>query len=273
MIVFPNAKINLGLNILRKRPDNYHDLQSIFLPIDLKDALEVIVDKSIKDFKFTNTGLTIDAPAEKNHVIKAYKLLKNNFDLPPVKIHLHKVIPFGAGIGGGSANASFMLKLLNNLFDLKQTNEKLEEYAKKIGADCPFFIKNKPAYVEGIGDILSDIDYDFSNISVFLVKPNINLNTAKVYSFIKPNENVPELPEELNTPIENWKNTFTNDFENVIFSRHPEISKIKEKMYENGALYSSMSGSGSSVFGFFENINIDIDFDIDCQIFKTKIIS
>ena len=258
MIVFPNAKINLGLNILRKRADDYHDLQSIFLPVGIKDALEVIIDNKISDYSFSNSGLKIDAPTDKNLVVKAYELLKKDFNLPAVKIHLHKTIPFGAGLGGGSADASFMFKLLNSMFELNLSAEKLKNYARQIGADCAFFIDNKPSFATGIGDILQEISIDLQNYQLIIVKPKINLNTQKIYNYITPNENVIDLRKNIKKPISEWKNLFFNDFEDVIFSRHPEIKQIKQKLYEKGAVYSAMSGSGSAVFGIFKS-NFDLE--------------
>ncbi len=273
MIVFPNAKINLGLNILRKREDNYHDLQSIFLPIDLSDALEVVEDKSISGYEFYSSGLKIDAEAENNLVVKAYKLLKNDFDLPAVKIHLHKKIPFGAGIGGGSADASFMLRLLNEMFALQLKDEVLEKYAVRIGADCPFFIKNTPALVTGIGDKLQPIDVDFSDFKILLIKPQMNINTSKIFGEITPSLDAPNILQALSSPISNWKKLFKNDFENVIFERHHEIKEIKNKLYEAGAFYASMSGSGSVVFAFFEDKIKYPTIKFPCDFFECKLIN
>ncbi|MBN2890269.1 MAG: 4-(cytidine 5'-diphospho)-2-C-methyl-D-erythritol kinase [Bacteroidales bacterium] len=273
MIVFPNAKINLGLNILKKRIDGYHDIQSVFLPIDIKDALEVVVNKETEDFIFTNSGLKIDAPTEKNLVVKAYKLLKNDFNLPPVSIHLHKVIPFGAGLGGGSADASFMFKLMNEMFNLNLSFEQLENYARQIGADCAFFIKNKPAIATGIGDILQTVSYDFSEFIVVVVKPDLNLNTAKVYSYITPNEQVERLNLLLDKPTEQWKNCFFNDFEKVIFSRHPQLEEIKNELYKKGASYAAMSGSGSSIFGLFNKNFKPKELNFKHQSFWSKILN
>jgi len=251
MITFPNAKINIGLNILRKRTDNYHDLQSIFIPIPLKDALEVVENKENNKIEFFNTGLQIDSPEDNNLVIKAYNLLKKDFDLPFVKIHLHKVIPFGAGLGGGSADATFMLKMLNDLFSLKLTDDNLKHYTKKIGADCTFFLSNKSCFATEKGDVLEPINFDFSKFQIVLIKPNINLNTAKMYSYITPNESVTDLRLLIKKPIEEWKNFIFNDFEKVITQQHKEIEEIKTFLYKSGAFFSAMSGSGSSVFGLF----------------------
>ena len=257
MVVFPNAKINIGLNILQKRPDNFHDIQTIFYPVMIKDVLEVVENKT---FDFSNTGLIIDAPAEKNLVVKAYHLLKNDFNLPEVKIHLHKVIPFGAGLGGGSADAAFMIKLLNEMFNLSLSDEKMINYAKLLGSDCAFFILNQPALGTQKGDVLEKIELDLSDYKIIVIKPDLQLNTAKVYSYITPNKNVDDLRKLIRQPIETWKKAISNDFEKVIFSRHREIAEIKNLMYKNGALFSSMSGSGSSVFGIFKRDNI-ADFD------------
>lgn len=260
MVTFPNAKINIGLNILRKREDNFHDIQTIFYPVMIKDILEVVENNKNNDVEFVNTGLKIDAPAESNLVVKAYHLLKNDFDLPPVKIHLHKVIPFGAGLGGGSADAAFMIKLLNEMFDLNLTSDKMIEYAKQLGSDCAFFIINEPAYGTEKGDNLSNVGLDLSEYELILIKPDLHLNTSKVYSYIIPNDEVEDLRLLVKEPIESWKNTIKNDFEQVIFERHPEIGQIKNILYNKGALYSAMSGSGSTVFGIFSKDN-KVDFN------------
>ncbi len=251
MVTYPNAKINIGLNILRKRLDNFHDIQTVFYPVGIKDILEVVVNLASKNVEFINTGLQIDAPVEKNLVVKAYNLLKRDFNLPNVKIHLHKVIPFGAGLGGGSADAAFMITLLNKLFELKLSTKKMLKYASVLGSDCAFFILNKPAYATGKGDELQLVDLDLSNYRIEVKKPDIQLNTEKVYSFITPDENVKDLRKLIKLPIEEWKLSIKNDFENVIFSRHPEIEQIKADFYKKGAIYSAMSGSGSAVFGIF----------------------
>jgi len=259
MVTFPNAKINIGLNILRKRSDNFHNIQTIFYPFQLNDVLEVVENKQKNEIEFINTGLKIDAPAEKNLVVKAYYLLKNDFNLPAVKIHLHKVIPFGAGLGGGSSDAAFMIKLLNQMFELNLFDAQMIEYAKKLGSDCAFFIVNEPALGTEKGDKLVKTELDLSDYQLIVIKPDIHLNTAKVYNFITPNNEVADLTQLIKQPIETWKNTIKNDFEQPIFALHPEIAEIKEKMYKKGALYVAMSGSGSSVFGFFPK-DLKVDF-------------
>jgi 4-diphosphocytidyl-2-C-methyl-D-erythritol kinase len=252
MIVFPNAKINIGLNILRKRKDGYHDLQTIFYPIDLKDALEVVVSEEVKDFEFFSSGIAIDAPVEKNLVIKAYQLMKKHFDIPGIKIHLHKNIPFGAGLGGGSADAAFMIKLLNDMFGFGLSREDMKKFASQLGADCAFFIDNKPAFATGIGDKLTVIDDFLTGYEIKIIKPKVAINSAGIYKEIVPNENVKDLRKLIELPISEWKNKIFNDFEKVVFKRYPEIANIKHKFYDEGAIFSLMTGTGSTVYGIFE---------------------
>jgi len=253
MLCFPNAKLNLGLNILRKRPDNYHDLQSIFLPINLKDGLEIVPDETINNTVFTNTGLTVDTSAEDNLVYKVYKFFQSKYNLPNAKIHLHKVIPFGAGIGGGSADAAFAAVMINKLYKLNISELELMEIVKNFGADCPFFIVNKPALVTGIGDNIKPVKIPvLSDKKIVLIKPDFKISTKNIFSKIIPEENAPNLEEAINKPIEQWKNYFTNDFEDVVFEDYPVLAEIKQKLYEQGALYASMSGTGSTVYGIFD---------------------
>lgn len=256
MISFPNAKINIGLNVVSKRPDGYHNLETIFYPVKLSDALELTESDHTE---FTTSGIKIDGNPENNLVFKAYQLLTSDFELPPVNIHLHKVIPFGAGLGGGSADAAFTLKMLNNFFNLKISSDKLESYAAKIGADCPFFIKNKPTFANGIGDQFHPINLDLSEFKIIIVKPNIAVSTPDAYKNVipaKPDFNLKDI-EDL--PIENWKDIIKNDFEKSVFPKYPEIEHLKNTLYENGALYASMSGSGAAVFGIFRHMPEDFD--------------
>ena len=247
MIVYPNAKINLGLNILKKRKDNYHDISSVFYPLqDCVDILEIV--KSEK-FEFTKSGIII--PDGENICEKAWKLLHNDFGVGNVNIHLHKQIAIGAGLGGGSADASFTLKALNKLFDLKITNKELEKYALKLGADCPFFIENIPKLVEGIGENMSPINLDLSEFIIRLINPEIHISTKESYSGVV--SQIPELSvdEIIQLPIKEWKNKLKNDFEVSIFEKHPKLKELKENLYNEGALYASMSGSGSVLYGVF----------------------
>ena len=254
MITFPNAKINLGLNITEKRPDGYHNLETIFYPIPLEDALEVNVwNEETGKFRLHQSGLEIAGEAESNLVVKTYKLLDDEFNLPPVDIHLFKHIPSGAGLGGGSADAAFMLKLLNGKFTLGLTDEALEEYATRLGADCAFFIKNEPTYAEGIGNIFSPISLSLKGYRIRLVKPDIFVSTRDAFSKIKPHHPKKSLKEIVQLPVEEWKKYMMNDFEESVFPQFPAIGEIKEEMYRQGAVYASMSGSGSSVYGLFKS--------------------
>ncbi|UXP30643.1 4-(cytidine 5'-diphospho)-2-C-methyl-D-erythritol kinase [Reichenbachiella agarivorans] len=250
MIAFPNAKINLGLNILSRRPDGYHNISSCFLPVSWRDILEIIPSDT---FSFHSSGLSIPGDFHSNLVVKAYEMLRADFDLSPVEIHLHKVIPMGAGMGGGSSDGAFALKLLNELFALNLDHGQLEAYAKKLGADCPFFIQNKPRMVGGIGDVFEDIDLDLKGYQLLIVYPEIHINTKLAFQSITPQ--IPKMmPQEvLQLPILDWKDHLVNDFERPVFAQHPSLATLKEELYQHGALYASMSGSGSSVFGIFDS--------------------
>ena len=264
MITFPNAKINLGLNIIEKRPDGYHNLETVFYPVPVEDALEVnILHESTQKFRLHQAGLDIAGEAENNLVVKAYKLLDERFNLPPVDIHLFKHIPSGAGLGGGSSDAAYMLKLLNEKFNLELSDENLEEYAARLGADCAFFIRNAPTYAEGIGNIFSPISLSLKGYQIVLVKPDIFVSTRDAFAQIKPHRQEIPLKEVIKQPIEEWKERMVNDFEESVFPQFPAIKEIKEKLYEAGAIYAAMTGSGSSVFGLFkpeDNKSVKEDF-------------
>ena len=248
MICFPNAKINLGLNVVSKRPDGYHNIETIFYPIPVKDALEIVASDQPS---FTGTGIPVDAPQEKNLVIKALNALETRYEIPPLEIHLLKAIPFGAGLGGGSADAAFMLKLLNEHYNLQLSDNQLEDYAATLGADCAFFIKNTPTYAEGIGNIFSPIELSLKGYRIMIVKPDVFVSTREAFANIRPHR--PEYPvrEVIRRPVAEWKDTLINDFEASVFPQYPVIGEIKEELYHQGAIYASMSGSGSSVFGLF----------------------
>lgn len=257
MNLFPNAKINIGLNVLEKRPDNYHNIETVFYPIGLKDSL--IVSESTASYlpksayTFKETGMLNITNPEQNLVIKALRLLQEDFDIEPVDIELTKHIPAGAGLGGGSSDAAFMLKALNELFQLKISTEGLEKYATKLGADCAFFVRNKPVLATGIGNVFQPIQLDLSGYHLVLVKPDIFVYTPEAYASIHPQH--PEIPllERTQEPIENWRNTIKNDFELPVFAKYPLIKEIKEHLYDLGAVYAAMSGSGSSVYGLFKH--------------------
>lgn len=253
MITFPNAKINLGLNIVEKRPDGYHNLETIFYPIPLQDALEITPwEDGERKYKLAQSGIQIAGDDEHNLVVKAYKLLDSLHNLPPIEINLLKHIPSGAGLGGGSADAAFMLCMLNQHFQLNIPNEQLEVYAAQLGADCAFFVENKPTFAEGIGNIFSPIELSLKGYKLLLVKPDIFVSTRDAFAQIKPKRPSISLKEVAKMPIEAWKTYMVNDFEESVFPQFPAIADIKAKLYDMGAIYASMSGSGSSVFALFK---------------------
>ncbi|TWI80496.1 4-diphosphocytidyl-2-C-methyl-D-erythritol kinase [Lacibacter cauensis] len=315
MLSFPNCKINLGLQILNKREDGYHNLATVFYPLPLKDALELVrrddrrwttddsktlsdlpseaiakagvegpagvIERSREnDVIFSSTGLEIAGDQANNLCVKAYHLLKKDFpSLPPVLMHLHKAIPMGAGLGGGSADGAFALKLLNEKFQLNLTNEQLIAYALQLGSDCPFFIHNKPCYATGRGELLEPIQLDLSAYKFAVVNPGIHVNTGWAFANLSgrsadsnkqsdsskrpDSEQRPNLKQIIQQPISTWKQQLTNDFEAPVCKAHPEIATIKQQLYDAGAVYASMSGSGSTVFGIFEK-EPELKFDEKC---------
>lgn len=256
MIFFPNAKVNIGLNVLRKRRDEFHDLETVFYPLQLCDILEV--NRSDK-FEFTQTGITIEGEIENNLVVKAFRLLQAKFNLSNVHIHLHKQIPFGAGLGGGSADAAITLLAINQIFELNLNEKELLNYASQLGSDCPFFILNRPVIAEGRGNVFKPLTLTLTGWTLVLVKPYSNITTAEAYANIVPHSPDERLTETIKAPVKDWKNGVENSFEKSVFPLHPEIEEIKNKLYNLGAEYSSMSGSGSSVFALFENDPGDLD--------------
>jgi 4-diphosphocytidyl-2-C-methyl-D-erythritol kinase len=263
VIVFPNCKINLGLHILRKRADGFHDLETVFYPIAWQDALEIVQNPSLSSpIQFNTSGLKIGSPTEDNICFKAYQLLKMDFpELPAIKMHLHKVIPSGAGLGGGSSDGAFTLLLLNKKFNLGISEDQLIQYALKLGSDCPFFVKNKPCYATGRGEKLEEVELNLSPYRIVLVNPQIHIDTGKAFSKIAPYNQRKSIKEIIQQPIENWKDLFKNDFEETVFAEHPEVKTIKEELYTQGAVYASMSGSGSTVYGLFEkSTQFHLDF-------------
>lgn len=254
MITFPNAKINLGLNIIEKRPDGYHNLETIFYPINLQDALEVTRrDTDSKEYILRVCGTSLEIDDEDNLVVKAYKLLKKDHpQMLPIDIHMYKHIPAGAGLGGGSSDAAHMIKLLNEKFLLKLSAEQMESYAAQLGADCAFFIKNKPVFATGIGNVFEPIELSLKGYHIVLVKPDIFVSTRDAFSHIKPTRPSVSLKEIVKQPIESWKDSMKNDFEESVFLKFPEVAAIKDELYDLGAVYAAMSGSGSSVYGIFK---------------------
>ncbi len=251
MLGFPNCKINLGLQITDRRPDGYHNLQSCFYPVGWSDVLEIIPDNSLTDrVQFTATGIPILGSGD-NLCIKAYNALRADFDLPNVRMHLHKIVPIGAGLGGGSADAALTLKQLNGLFELGLSLAQLENYARPLGADCAFFIQNRPMYCVQKGDVFEEINVDLSGYRIMLVYPDLAISTAEAYAGIRPCQPKVSLRTLLEAPIEQWCDTVHNDFEDSLFPRHPVLASIKAQLYEQGAVYAAMTGSGSTVFGLF----------------------
>jgi len=251
MICFPNAKINLGLHILSKRPDGYHNIETVFYPVNLCDALEIVPAKE-KKTTFSQTGIPIAGKQEDNLVLKAYHLLKKDCHLPEIAIYLRKQIPPGAGLGGGSSDAAFMIKLLNDFAGLKLSVEQMEEYAGRIGADCPFFIRNQPVFAEETGSVFSPVNISLQGYHLVVVKPDVSVSTKEAYAQVKPQRPVTPLKNIIRMPVNEWKNHLINDFEPGVFAQYPEIKEIKQQLYAEGAIYASMSGSGSAVFGIFD---------------------
>ena len=259
MISFPNCKINLGLHIIGKRPDGYHDLETAFYPIPLKEALE-LVESDVTSIKIT--GLSVPGNNEDNLCLKAYRLLKNDFPhLPPVQVHLHKAIPTGAGLGGGSADGAFMLMLLDKKFELQLTQAQLIDYALQLGSDCPFFIINKPVFATGRGEKMSAVDVDLSGYTFVIVNPQIHISTRESFALLTPKVPVKNIEAILQQPINTWKDELINDFEKGLFQSFPEIEAVKMALYNSGAVYASMTGTGSTVFGIFDRkTNINLSF-------------
>lgn len=264
MVVFPNAKVNIGLNVVSRRADGYHNLETIFYPVSLCDVLEMV---DAGETRLTTSGIIIDGPSENNLILKAYRLLQSEFKLPPVHFHLHKIIPFGAGLGGGSADAAFALKMLNQHFVLNLSDTVLESYAAKIGADCPFFIQNKPVFAEGIGNEFHDIELDLSEYHIVILKPPFSVSTAEAYQSIIPAKPRFSLSEIKSTAICDWKYLVGNDFEKNVILKYPQIGELKQLLYDSGAIYASMSGSGSAVFGIFRNSPVLLKEKIPAGIF------
>lgn len=251
MILFPNAKINLGLDILRKRSDGYHDIETVMYPVAWCDILEIVPSKGAET-TLTITGREVNCPVEKNLVMKAYRALDEVVELPPVDIYLRKIIPDGAGLGGGSADAAFTLRGLNELFQLGYRDHELAEIASQIGADCPFFIYNRPMLCTEIGTVMTPFDISLSGKTIVIVKPEVSVPTAKAYSQTHPTIPDRSVTDILQMPMEKWQGRLKNDFEPSVLPEYPAIAKVKERLMDIGAVYSAMSGSGSTVYGIFE---------------------
>ena len=256
MITFPIAKINLGLNVVEKRADGYHNLETVFYPVPIKDALEVqVMDDAFPsevdcDLKVSN--MLIEGDEQRNLVVRAYQLLKQDFpQLPRIHTHLWKGIPSQAGMGGGSSDCAYMIRLLNEMFQLQMSDSQMIDYAARLGADCPFFIKSTPCYAEGIGERMEAIALDLSDWYIGVVRPDIPVPTKEAFSRIHPHYPQKNCREVVKQPVETWKDELINDFEESVFALHPEIGEVKERLYRMGAIYAAMSGSGSALFGLF----------------------
>lgn len=252
MIQFPHAKINLGLRVIRKRPDGFHDIETLMYPIGLSDVLEIVPAKD-RIFEFVITGLSIDGNPEDNLCVRACRLISQKYTLPEVKIHLHKIIPFGAGLGGGSSDAAFILKLIRRIFSIKMCNNELQEMAATIGGDCSFFVNGTPALSTGRGENLTPALINLAGYHLLLVKPPLNVSTAWAYGKVVPSgESLPGV-NQIENNIENYSKLLINDFEEIVMGQFPEVRQIKDKLLEMGAIYAAMSGSGAAVYGLFRD--------------------
>lgn len=274
MIVFPNCKINLGLSIAGKRADGYHDLQTVFYPIPLKDVLEMVRQPDPgKGMEFSLSGLPVKGDPADNLCVRAWQLLQKDFpQLPPVQMHLHKAIPMGAGLGGGSADGAFALMLINEKFQLGLSTDQLLDYALHLGSDCPFFILNTPCIASGRGEQLTPVSLDLSPYAVLLVHPPVHINTGWAFSQITPTDKRKPVAEIIQQPIYTWKKELVNDFEAPVCKEYPALQSIKERLYEAGAMYASMTGSGSCFFGIFPKNHLpeDIAFEDDYKVYRIE---
>ncbi len=272
MLLYPNAKINLGLNIVSRRPDGYHNLETVFFPVPVCDTLQIERDDAIPSIAFTTAdGIPLDCSDADNIIVRLYQQMRKKYAIGGVRIQLSKHIPFGAGLGGGSSDAAYAALALNDLFHLALSKEELKKEVSTLGADCAFFVENRPCYATGIGDVLQPIELSLNGYEMLLVKPNdISVNTKTAYQGIVPHQPAFPLLRALQSPIEQWKNVIVNDFERTVFAGYPLIAALKQRMYEAGAIYASMSGSGAAVFGLFRQgvLPESLTFS-NCFIFRT----
>ena len=270
MITFPNAKINLGLNIVERRPDGYHNIETVFYPIPLTDVLEIVPAGEGDETSLTCYGNKVDCPPEKNLVMKAYRLLQEQYDLPAVAMHLYKHIPDGAGLGGGSSDAAHALIMLNKMFALGLSDQELASKAVTLGADCAFFIYNRPMLATGIGDVLTPVDVNLQGRTLLLVKPPVGVDTRTAYSRVTPTPATVSLERMITLPVEMWDGHLNNDFEPSVFAALPQLWLIKAELLDKGAQYAAMSGSGSTIFGIFDSDKLAdaaADTFADCDTF------
>ncbi|MFH0893518.1 MAG: 4-(cytidine 5'-diphospho)-2-C-methyl-D-erythritol kinase [Bacteroidota bacterium] len=259
MVRFPNAKINLGLFITEKRTDSYHNIESLMLPVPLCDVLEIVPinDNTFKNVKLSVSGNPVHCPDEDNLCVKAYHLLADKFSLPSVQIYLHKVIPDGAGLGGGSSDAASALLILNDIFSLNLNEKYLEEYASELGSDCAFFIKNNPAFCSGRGEIMEATDFHLKGWHLMLVFPPVKVSTKDAYAGCIPDAAKFDLRKIQQLKPEEWKEKIVNDFEKTVFEKYPLLKEIRDQLYDSGAVYAAMSGSGSTIYGLYDKLGSD----------------
>lgn len=274
MLLLPNCKINIGLNIVSKRSDGYHNLETVFFPIPLRDNLEFKeIENEDVPYRLVSGGVPIEGKPEDNLIVKVYLDMKAEFNLPALELCLYKNIPMGAGLGGGSSDAAAMMKGLNEAYNLQLSAEDMEKRLAKFGADCPFFVRNKPAYATGIGDELTNCNVSLKDKFIVLVKPDVFVSTKEAYAHITPKLPAIPLAEAIKLPIETWKEQIVNDFEQSVFPFHPELPAIKQTLYDMGAVYASMSGSGSTMYGIFNRPTPEANEVFDkCFVYTKKLI-
>lgn len=274
MLLLPNCKINIGLNIVSKRSDGYHNLETVFFPIPLRDNLEFKeIENEDVPYRLVSGGVPIEGKPEDNLIVKVYLDMKAEFNLPALELSLYKNIPMGAGLGGGSSDAAAMMKGLNEAYNLQLSAEDMEKRLAKFGADCPFFVRNKPAYATGIGDELTNCNVSLKDKFIVLVKPDVFVSTKEAYAHVTPKLPAIPLAEAIKLPIETWKEQIVNDFEQSVFPFHPELPAIKQTLYDMGAVYASMSGSGSTMYGIFNRLTPEANEVFDkCFVYTKKLI-
>lgn len=274
MLLLPNCKINIGLNIVSKRPDGYHNLETVFFPIPLRDNLEFKeIENEDVPYRLVSGGVPIEGKPEDNLIVKVYLDMKAEFNLPALELSLYKNIPMGAGLGGGSSDAAAMMKGLNEAYNLQLSAEDMEKRLAKFGADCPFFVRNKPAYATGIGDELTNCNVSLKDKFIVLVKPDVFVSTKEAYAHVTTKLPAIPLAEAIKLPIETWKEQIVNDFEQSVFPFHPELPAIKQTLYDMGAVYASMSGSGSTMYGIFNRPTPEANEVFDkCFVYTKKLI-
>lgn len=274
MLLLPNCKINIGLNIVSKRSNGYHNLETVFFPIPLRDNLEFKeIENEDVPYRLVSGGVPIEGKPEDNLIVKVYLDMKAEFNLPALELSLYKNIPMGAGLGGGSSDAAAMMKGLNEAYNLQLSAEDMEKRLAKFGADCPFFVRNKPAYATGIGDELTNCNVSLKDKFIVLVKPDVFVSTKEAYAHVTPKLPAIPLAEAIKLPIETWKEQIVNDFEQSVFPFHPELPAIKQTLYDMGAVYASMSGSGSTMYGIFNRPTPEANEVFDkCFVYTKKLI-